>query len=228
MYKISEAQPQFRSPAHLQYPAYLQKEDDTTFEIFCLLGVYVHLQKEDDITFETLCLLGVCVQGAYILIIWSLMSLGSKECNHPKQQMIMLSYIFILSFAAILFIAHIWPPGRAETCKTGKAEKAYKVSPAYKASKKECKAYKASSPSLGKQYLAPQSLGPQVAPHLRSGEQIFTCNLISTENNNIFVCRRIFSWPSSSIAILRRPLSPSKAHSSSTLSSPDRGEVRGF
>ena len=48
----------------------------------------------------------------------------------------MFSYTFILSFAAILFIAHIWPPGRAETCKTGKAEKAYKVSPAYKASKK--------------------------------------------------------------------------------------------
>ena len=41
---------------YLQFPAYLQKEDVTTFQILCLLGVYV--------------------QGAYVLI-WSLMSLGS-------------------------------------------------------------------------------------------------------------------------------------------------------
>ena len=42
MYKISEAHPQFRSPAYLQFPAHLQKEDDdTTFEILWLLGVYI-------------------------------------------------------------------------------------------------------------------------------------------------------------------------------------------
>ena len=40
--------------------------------------------------------------------------------------------------------------------------------------KRNVKPIKHLPPSLGKQYLAPQSLGPQVAPHLRSGEQIFT------------------------------------------------------
>ena len=128
-----------------------------------------------------------------------------------------ISCSFILSFAAILFIAHIWPPGRDETCKRGKAERHVKHIK-HLLSLGNVKHIK-HPPSLGKQYLAPPVSRAPSGPHLRSGKQIFTCSTPTSfplRRRRIYIClpAHIHLAPSS-IAIIRRPLLPWKAHSSS-------------
>ena len=116
-------------------------------------------------------------------------------------------YHIIWSFAAILFIAHIWPPGRDETCKRGKGERHVKhikhlQSPAtlgkhikYVKHIKYIKHIKhLHPPSLGKQYRAPQSLGPQVA-HTSAVASKYSpaTNLISEEKENIYLFSDAYS-----------------------------------
>ena len=144
-------------------------------------------------------------------------------------------YHIIWSFASILFIAHIWPPGRDETCKRGKGERHVKhikhlQSPTTLGKHiKNVKHIKHLHPPSESNIAPPSLSGPKWPTPPQWQANIHLLPTSFRRRRRIFIC-----FPThihlalSSIAIIRRPLLPSKAHSSSTPVFHRQGEVRGF
>ena len=150
-----------------------------------------------------------------------------------KNQHLPLFYHIIFRFAAILFIAHIWPPGRAERCKIGKGERHVKhikhlQSPTTLGKHiKNVKHIKHLHPPSESNIAPPSLSGPKwpTPPQWQANIHLLPT---SSRRGRIYICFPHIHLAPSSIAVIRRPLLPSKAHSSSTPVFHRQGEVRGF